>query len=233
MSKYKYNKLIVFEGVDGAGKSTQINLLEMYLRKNNKKVLKIHCPDYESYPGMLIRSILNGDISNNPDDLNLYAMSLMYTIDRYIIVNKTYRDYFYDNDYIILMDRYTQSNLIHQGAKFIKQHSSSIHGTLEKFMRSYGEWLLDIEYNKIGLPEPDKVIYLSIPAEESLKRVLHRGHPDIHENRDFIIRSDKSGSFYANLYNWDVINCYDRENDLIRSIDEVHSMILERLEGLI
>ena len=237
MREYAYNKMIVFEGVDGAGKSTQISLLEQYLRDNNKKVVKIHCPDYGYYTGMLIKDILKGGISDNPDDINIYAMSAMYAVDRYMVVNKTYRDYFYDSDdYYILMDRYTQSNLIHQGAKLIQSvdnafnHDKDIWETTEMLLRHYGKWLYRLEYDEMKLPRPDKVLYLSIPSSISRDRVLYRGNPDIHESESYIARSAKSGEFYANYYKWDIIDCYNREYNIQKSILEVHDDIVNVLK---
>lgn len=237
--EYKYKKMIVFEGVDGAGKTTQINMLEQYLRDNNRKVVKIHCPDYSYYTGMLIKDILQGRISDNPDDINLYAFSAMYAIDRYMVVNSIYREYFYnednDHDYYILMDRYTQSNLIHQGAKLIKSidnafnHDKDIWETTEMLLRHYGKWLYRLEYDEMKLPRPDKVLYLSIPPDISRDRVLYRGNPDIHESESYIARSAISGNFYANYYKWDIIDCYDIEHNTQKSILEVHREILDVL----
>ena len=239
MGEYVYKKLIVIEGVDGSGKSTQAELLEEYLKKNGKKVIKIHCPDYDYYSGKSIRDMLDGKFSKDANSLNTYAISSMYSVDRYCIVNKSYRDYFLNKEYkgyYIIMDRYTQSNLIHQGSKLVEYDSNSNYHLLSYNsmlnLREYGNWLLDLEYTKMGLPRPDKIWYLHLPYEESYKRVVERGNTlDIHENKDFMSKSYSSGIYYANTYFWDIVECMD--GNRAKTVQEVHKDILDRLKGVI
>lgn len=240
MKKYSYDKLIVLEGVDGAGKSTQVNLLEQYLKQKGKKVIKIHSPNYAYYTGLLVQDMLQGYMGMNPYELNLYAVSSMYSIDRWCDVNQVYRSVFFgDDSYIILLDRYTQSNMIHQGSKLVKKWEHDYKGEseyveiLEEMLRGYGTWLIDYEYNMLELPRPDKILYLSIPEGESYRRLVNRGARDLYESEDFIHHSIISGDFFSEYYKWDVIDCYDRENNVSKSVEDIHKIILDRLKGMI
>ena len=150
--------LIAIEGVDKSGKETQTALLLERLHAENKKARKIEFPNYPSEAAGAIRMYLNGEFGTNPDDVNPYAASVFFAVDRYASY-KTDWGRFLDEGGIIIADRYTMSNMIHQGAKFSDASDR----------RKYIEWLTDLEFCKIGLPKPDIVIFLDLSMELRIK----------------------------------------------------------------
>ena len=148
----KRGKLVVIEGLDGCGKSTQLDLALGYLKENGVNCRSVSFPNYDALSGKLVQQYLDGNIPCE-DKNGAYAASSIYAIDRYISYRTDWKD-FYDNGGIILAGRYTTSNAIYQLTKLpVSEH--------EKFLN----WLCDFEYGKLGLPEPDLVIYLDMPIE--------------------------------------------------------------------
>ena len=150
--------LIAIEGVDKSGKETQTNMLLERLRSENRDARKIEFPNYTSEAAGAIRMYLHGDFGTNPDDVNPYAASVLFAVDRYASY-KTEWEAFHDAGGIVISDRYTMSNMIHQGAK--------IAGDPER--RLFIEWLIDLEFVKIGLPAPDIVIFLDLSMDLRIK----------------------------------------------------------------
>ena len=146
--------LIAIEGVDKSGKETQTALLLERLRNEKRNARKIEFPNYQSEAAGAVRMYLNGDFGANPDDVNPYAASVFFAVDRYASY-RTDWGAFIDGGGIVVADRYTMSNMIHQGVKFS--------GAAER--RKYIEWLIDLEFVKIGLPKPDIVIFLDLSME--------------------------------------------------------------------
>ena len=143
-------KLIVIEGVDSSGKETQTRLLYEYIKTRTENVKKISFPDYESDFCVPVKKYLAGDLGNAPSDVNAYAASSFYAIDRYASYKKNWGS-FYEDGGVVVCDRYVTSNIIHQAMK--------IDGDKKDFI----DWLADYEYNKLGLPKPDVVIFLDMP----------------------------------------------------------------------
>ena len=170
-------KLIVFEGTDGTGKSTQFALLTKRLQSENIPFRRLQFPQYLEPSSALIRMYLNGEFGDDPNDVNAYAASTFYAVDRYASYQRVWKD-----DYaaggLILSDRYTTSNAVHQGGK------------LEGAAREeFFSWLYDLEFCRMGLPKPDLVLCLDMPVEiaETLmrKRESDTGtKADIHERDD-------------------------------------------------
>ena len=150
--------LIAIEGVDKSGKETQTALLLERLRIENRNARKIEFPNYPSEAAVAIRMYLNGDFGINPDDVNPYAASVFFAVDRFASY-KTDWGAFLAEGGIVIADRYTMSNMIHQGAKFTDLSER----------RKYIEWLVDLEFNKMGLPKPDIVIFLDLSMELRIK----------------------------------------------------------------
>ena len=146
--------LIAIEGVDKSGKETQANLLLERMQRECRNARKIEFPNYRSEASAAVKMYLNGDFGKNPDDVNPYAASLFFAVDRYASY-KTEWGAFHNAGGIIIADRYTMSNMIHQGAKFPDAHER----------RKFIDWLIDLEFKKIGLPEPDVVIFLDLSME--------------------------------------------------------------------
>ncbi len=211
------SKLIIIEGLDGSGKSTQTALLEEYFQKNGVIYKKIKLPDYESKSSTLVNMYLNGEFGKNADDVNPYAAGAFYAVDRYASYKlKWEKDY--ESGTLILADRYATSNSIYQMEKLDKSE-----------WKSYLDWSFDFEYNKIGIPKPDLVIYLDMPIEISQRLMTSRyngdeNRKDVHEkNIRFLENCRESALFAASVQGWRVVECSDGENPL--SIGEIHNKI--------
>lgn len=217
-------KVIVLEGLDGCGKTTQLELAESYLKDLGVKCRAVSFPNYSSTSGAMISEYLKGEIPCDGDN-GAYAASAMYALDRYISYMTDWRD-FYEHGGIILSGRYTTSNAIYQLTKIPpEQH--------EQFLN----WLMDFEYRKLGLPEPDRVIYLDMPIEVSQQLLDSRylgdgGKKDIHEaNIRFLEECRKSAMYSANICGWQIIDCADGGMPL--PIEDVYIKICDMLRILV
>ena len=210
-------KLIVFEGTDGSGKSTQFALLTKRLAAKNVGFQTIIFPQYSEPSSSLIRMYLGGEFGKRPSDVNAYAASTFYAVDRYASYMKVWKDYFQSGG-IILSDRYTTSNAVHQASKEPPEKR-------EKFFA----WLYELEHVHMELPVPDLVLYLDMPTEftEKLMRKREQNthvHADIHEqNMEYLRLCRQTGLQAAKYYNWHIINCV--ENGKIRTIESIHDEI--------
>ena len=210
-------KLIVFEGTDGSGKSTQFSLLTKRLQAEQVEFRTMVFPQYSEPSSALIRMYLGGEFGTKPSDVNAYAASTFYAVDRYASYQKVWKTY-YRQGGLILSDRYTTSNAVHQASKEPPERR-------EEFFR----WLQDFEYNRLELPRPDIVIYLDVPTEltgEMLRKRENRTHThaDIHEqNMDYLRQCRAVGMDAATHYGWTVIHC--ARNGKLRSIEEIHQEI--------
>ena len=215
-------KLIIIEGLDGSGKSTQTKLLEDYLTDSGVKFRKIKLPDYESKSSTLVNMYLGGEFGKDASAVNPYAAGAFYAVDRYASFMLKWK-VDYDSGVLILADRYATSNSIYQMEKLSKED-----------WNSYLEWSADFEYNKIGIPKPDLVIYLDMPIEISQKLMTKRydgneGKKDVHEaNVDFLKKCRTSALYAAEKQGWRVVECSDGKNPL--SIDEIHNRIKEIID---
>lgn len=210
-------KLIIIEGLDGCGKSTQTALLKDFFEKNSISFRAIKLPDYESPSSTLVRMYLNGDFGGNAGDVNAYAAGAFYAVDRYASFKLDWEKDYNDKD-VILADRYATSNSIYQMEKID-----------EKDWDAYLDWSADFEYGKIGIPRPDSVIFLDMPVEISQKLMTARyngdeGKKDVHEcNVDFLHRCRKAALYAAKKQNWHVVPC--SEGDFPRKIEEIQNDI--------
>lgn len=213
----KQGKLIVFEGIDGSGKSTQFRLLCERCREEGITFENIVFPRYSEPSSSLIRMYLDGAFGDNPSDVNAYAASTFYAVDRYASYVTDWGDY-YGEGGVILSDRYTTSNAVHQGSKLSEEQ-----------LPDFFDWLYDLEYIRMGLPKPDLVIYLDVDIETSLSRMEYRratdgSKADIHE-KDFgyLEKCLNLGHKAAMHYGWTMIDF--KENGRMRSIEEKHEEI--------
>ena len=158
-------KLIVFEGTDGSGKSTQFQKLCQRVTQTGREFQKLVFPQYSEPSSALIRMYLNGEFGPRPEDVNPYAASAFYAVDRYASYKKVWGTY-YERGGLILTDRYTTSNAVHQTVKCPPQERG-------EFLR----WLDDFEHTKLGLPRPDLVLYLDMPTDQAVALLRRRGHP--------------------------------------------------------
>jgi len=213
--------LIVFEGIDGSGKSTQFELMCERLASESRDFMRVRFPRYDKPSSALVKMYLGGEFGNDPDAVNAYAASSFYAVDRFASYVQDWRDYYIGGG-LVLTDRYTTSNALHQGAKLPA-------GEREQFFR----WLYEYEFDKIGLPTPDSVLYLDIEAEQAAQRLARRQEVtgkggDIHEkDMAYLSLSAESGKQAAALYGWHKISCFSgsRERDEAELHQEVYSLI--------
>jgi len=212
-------KLIVIEGLDGSGKATQTARLAEALTAQGLRVRQVSFPDYESNSSALIKMYLAGDFGKEAGDVNAYAASNFYAVDRFASC-KTNWGGFYNEGGIVVSDRYTTSNAIHQCCKLPREQWDS-----------YLEWLYDNEYNKMGIPKPDLVIYLKVGVSASQKLMTGRYNgdedkKDLHE-KDLAYQASArvAAAYCAENAGWVTIEC--EENGEMRSIDSIHAEIKE------
>ncbi|MCI8525853.1 MAG: thymidylate kinase [Oscillospiraceae bacterium] len=194
-------KLIVFEGTDGSGKSTQFRMLTERLQAAGRDFRRLQFPRYEEPSSALIRMYLGGAFGGAPEDVNAYAASLFYAVDRYASYAQDWGRY-YRAGGLVLSDRYTTSNAVHQAAK-----------APPEARRAFLSWLSDLEYGKLGLPEPDLVILMHMPLAQCLELLRRRtdgggAPPDIHEKDAAYLETCRRAALEAAaFYHWTVIDC--------------------------
>ncbi len=216
---------IDLEGLDGCGKTTQTELLCKRLDAENIKYKKIKLPDYESDSSILVRKYLNGDFGKNANDVNAFAASVLFAVDRFASFREKWQNDYIDGT-LIFSDRYTPANALYQMTKLD-----------EKDWDFYLNWLFDLEYNKIGIPEPTKVIFLDMPVEVSQKLMSNRyngdeSKKDVHECDVAYLKKCRDSALYAcKKYGWEVISC--AENGELLSIEKINDKIYEAVKGII
>lgn len=210
-------KLIVIEGTDGSGKSTQFRLLTDRLESEQVKFQKLVFPQYSEPSSALIRMYLGGEFGKSPSDVNAYAASAFYSVDRYASYRKVWGKW-YEEGGLVVSDRYTTSNAVHQASK-----------EPEDKREDFLNWLYDFEYDKLGLPRPDLVIYLDVPTDFTEKMLRHREsetntHADIHEqDMQYLATCRQMGRAAAEHYGWTVIRCV--RDGAMRSMEDIHEEI--------
>ena len=219
-------RLIVLEGIDGSGKSSQYRRLCTRMEKDGIDYNHIVFPRYDKESSALIRMYLSGAFGTHPDDVNAYTASTFYAVDRFA----SYRDDWgkrYDTGGLIISDRYTTSNAVHQGSKLSDDE-----------LPAFFQWLSDLEYEKMGLPKPDLVIYLDVDLETSLARMKHRQdssntQADIHEKDvDYLRRCLHTADRAAEYYGWTRIPFRKNgvERDVDEKNDEIYRLILSYIQ---
>lgn len=222
MNSNKCGRLIVIDGLDGCGKTTQFERLTAILSAKHK-IKGISFPEYDKPSAVLVKMYLNGEFSKDAADVNAYAASTFYAADRYASY-KLYWEENYRNGEMILASRYVCSNAIHQMPKLP-----------ETEWDDFLAWLEDYEYDKLGLPRPDRTIFLDIPEEVSQKRLSQRYHgdeskKDIHEsNREYMRLCRKSALYAAQKLGWDIVSCCDSDSREY-SVDEITRKLLDIIE---
>lgn len=217
--------LIVIDGLDGCGKSTQFELLKNMLSEKSISSKTISFPEYDKPSSTLVKMYLDGKISDSPEGVNAYAASSFYAADRYISC-KLYWEENYRNGDVILASRYVSSNAIHQMPKLP-----------EEKWDEYLEWLEDYEYGRLGLPKPDKVIFLDMPFEISSKLISSRyngdeSKRDIHEaDADYMRGCRRAALYAAEKCKWHIIKCSDGTSPL--PVDVIFNEILNAVSDII
>lgn len=217
-SEKQKGRLIVVEGsCDGVGKTSQFIALCNHLEKDGKEFSHHHFPSYNTYQGAPVEKYLSGEYGY-PDKLSPYFINSLYAIDRGITWYTELKKQ-YEEGKIILLDRYTTSSLIYQ--------SALIEDISEK--KKFVDYVTDFEYNKIGIKEPDNVIFLYAPfdliTEIRSRRMQNEGvSNDIHErDLSFMKRVYESAMFIADYLSWDKVKCND--GDKMRGIEDIHEEV--------
>ena len=221
----KKGKLFVIDGTDGSGKQTQLEKLRKRLDEENIEYKNVSFPNYESPSSSLVKMYLSGEFGQNAKEISPYIASTFYAADRYATFQTGYKKY-YENGGIILADRYTTANMVHQAGK-IKDEKER-----EKFLN----WLWDFEFNLYGLPVPNEVFFLNMPVEKSIElmkdrenKFTHQEKKDIHE-RDINHLKDayEAACDVSKKYNWYEIKCV--KNNEIRTIEDIHQEIYNEVK---
>ena len=218
-------KLIVFEGTDGSGKATQAKLLCQRLEQEGVAYRKIDFPRYGKPSAAMVEEYLQGNLGRNAGDVNAYAASVFYAVDRYASYKQDWGG-FYENGGLVVADRYTTSNAVHQASKLPD-------GEREEYLK----WLFDLEYGRMGLPQPDLVVYLDMPTEITERMMRRREsdtgtHADIHEqDTAYLRRCRASAGEVARLCGWTVIHC--AAGDAPRTVEDIHGEVWQRVRELL
>lgn len=184
---------------------------------------KVSFPDYESDSSALIKMYLAGEFGKNPGDVNAYAASSFYAVDRFASYKKDWGK-FYEDGGIVISDHYTTSNAIHQCVKLPQEQWDS-----------FLNWLFHFEYELLGIPAPDKVIYLQVDPKVSQKLMIGRyrgdeSKKDIHEsNLDYLNRSRQAAQYCAEKLGWEIIPCV--ENGVMKPISSIHEELISSVKG--
>lgn len=197
----KQGILIILEAGDASGKETQTRLLYERLLTEGRDVTRVSFPDYGSDSSALVRMYLRGDFGAQAADVDAYAASAFFAVDRYASFHTKWGEA-YNRGGVILSDRYVTSNLAHQAVKLAD----------EKARQEYFAWLDDFEYVRLGLPRPDLVVFLDMPPEASDRllaaRAKETGAPDIHEkDRTYLHRVHSAYAEAAERFGWARVSC--------------------------
>lgn len=221
-------KLFVIDGTDGSGKQTQLQKLRERFDKEKIDYKIVSFPNYDSPSSSLVKMYLNGDFGTDAQAISPYIASTFFAADRYATFKTQFEEY-YKSGGIILADRYTTANMVHQAGK-IKDEQER-----EKFLK----WLWDFEFGLYGLPVPTEVFFLNMPFEYSQKlmenrenKITHSEKKDIHEsNKQHLQDAYNEACKLVKKYNWCEIKCV--ENGKIRAIDDIHEEIFGKVVGYI
>ena len=218
-------QLIIFEGLDGSGKGTQTKLTAQRLKKQGRDLRQITFPDYDSESSALVKMYLSGAFGDKPDDVNAYAASSFYAVDRFASYKTDWGE-FYREGGLVLSDRYTTSNAVHQCSKLPPMHWDG-----------FLNWLFDFEYHLLGLPEPTRVLYLDMPVEatEQMMRLREEAthtKADIHEKDEaYLRRCRENAAYVVARCGWTRIDC--AKDGAPRLINDIHREVMACVADLI
>lgn len=210
-------KLIVIEGTDGSGKSTQFQKLSQRLETEGVAFRHIVFPRYTEPSSALIRMYLGGEFGTDPNAVNAYAASAFYAVDRFASYKQDWGNW-YEQGGLVLSDRYTTSNAVHQTSKEPEERRGA-----------FLKWLYEFEYDKLALPQPDLIIYLDVPTSFTEQLMRRREadtntKADIHEqDTSYLATCREAGRTAAQYYGWTVIQCV--KDGQMRSIEDIHNEI--------
>ena len=214
-------KLIVLEGTDGSGKATQARMMGQRLQREGIAFREIDFPRYGNPFAEPANLYLHGALGSEPGDVNAYASSVLFAVDRFASYKEDWGT-FYEQGGVVIANRYTTSNAVHQASKLPAGER-----------REYLDWLFYLEYRRLGLPAPDLVVYLDLPTELSEQMLRRREsatgtQADIHEQDEEYLRSCRMNARdIAHDLGWTVIHC-DREG-AVRTVEDIHEEIWQQV----
>ena len=214
-------KLIVIEGTDGSGKSTQFKLLTERLAREGRAFKQLEFPQYSEPSSALITMYLHGEFGQKAGDVNAFAATTFFAVDRYASYKKFWGQW-YEEGGLVISGRYTTSNAVHQASK-----------EPEAFWQDYWKWLSEFEYGKLGLPCPDLTIYLDVPTEYTEKMMRKREadtntSADIHEqDLQYLSTCRRCGREAARYFGWEIIDCV--QDGTMRTIEDIHEEIYRHI----
>ena len=219
-------KLIVIEGLDGSGKGTQSRRLTEYLGSQGHDAARIDFPRYGTKGATLVEGYLKGELGSDPDQTGAYATSLFFAMDRYWSYRTQWKELHESQNGVLVFDRYTTANAVHQCAKLPRDQWDT-----------FLDWLWDVEYNKIGIPAPDSIIFLDMKPSIVRKLIDSRSEKesrakDIHElDMTYLERCYEAALYACHRLGWKHVLCFEGEEP--RPMDDIFSDILKALEGVI
>ena len=214
-------KFIVIEGTDCSGKETQSKLLVEKLTSMGYKAIRLTFPKYDSPTGKIVggpylgkKEICDCWFPEGAVNLDPKVACLYYAADRKY--NEVEIENYLESGYFVICDRYVSSNMAHQGSK-IKNDEERFH---------MYEWIDKLEFWLLGLPKPDKTIFLHVPYTYAAKLKKNRVSLDEHElSEEHLKNSEIAYVELSEMYNWKHINCI--KDDEIRTIEDINREILE------
>lgn len=219
--------LIAIDGLDGSGKETQTRLLEQALREQGIPCRTVSFPTYDPAMSAAVNLYLSGAFGEDPGAVNGYAASAFYAVDRYCSYLLDWRKD-YDAGKVLLANRYTTANAVHQLSKLPPEQYDA-----------FLDWLFDFEYRKLGLPEPDLVLYLCVPPEISAKLIAERAKQtgrtgDIHEKSRTHLEDSYRAALYASAkLGWTTVRCTEGEGGPLRTREDIHGELLREAERVL
>ena len=215
-------RFIVIDGLDGSGKETQSLILKKRLEEIGVRVRYISFPQYDSDSSLFVKKYLNGELGSRPEDTNAYAASSFFAADRYLSYRTDWKKDIDDPDTVVIANRYTTANAVHQLSKLPKEQ-----------WNGFLTWLWDYEFYKLGVPIPDDVIYLEMHPDISYRLIKSRSEKtgrsiDIHEaDGSFLYKSYEAAIYASDRLNWTRICCYEGDTPLSR--EEIANRIATEL----
>lgn len=215
--------LVTIEAPDASGKATQTKMLCERLRADGYRTEKFSFPNYGSGACKPVEMYLAGFLGSKPEDTNAYAASTFFAVDRYFSYRKDWKSLYESKDCIIVLDRYTTSNAVHQICKKPKEEWDG-----------FLDWLYDFEFVKLGLPVPDLTLSLDVLPETSEKlmkrRAVQENRPaDIHEaDREYLVKCHEAAEYAAEKWSWEKIYCCERDGEM-KSREQIHSLIYQKV----
>ena len=222
----KQGRLIILEAGDGSGKATQTRELYKHLEADGRRIHRVEFPDYASDSSVLVRMYLGGSFGSHADDVNAFAASTLFAVDRYASYRMKWKQYYEAGD-IILADRYTTSNMVHQAVK-IEDAAER-----ERFL----DWLWDFEFVKLALPVPDLVVFLDMDPAVSDRLIAARAREnkqaeDIHErDKSYLHRCHAAYVELAAKYGWQRVACSSCGQP--RSIEDIHADVYTAVQKIL